>query len=106
MLRISLCIKNPWAKDVQLSVYEYNKRLTKHKHFEAEYYYSGYFLFKFMVDTSWRAEDHAGPEFELTLFGYSVRYKLYDNRHWNYEHGRWMTEQELEECYRRLDNYI
>lgn len=106
MLRISLCIKNPWSKDVNLRTYDYNKKISKHKHFETEHYYCGYFLFKLMVDTSWRGEDHAGPELELSFLGYSARYKLYDNRHWNYEHGRWMTEQEQEEYYHIFDSYV
>jgi len=106
MLKFSIAIKNPWAKDVNLKVYEYNKELSKHKHFEAEHYYCGYFLLLFAIDTSWRGEDHAGPELELSFFGYSARYKIYDARHWNYTHGRWMTEKEIIEEHRQLDNYI
>lgn len=106
MLRLSISIKNPVAKDVNLRVYDCNKKLSKHKHFEAEHYYCGYFLFKLMIDISWRGEDHAGPEIELCLFGYSARYKIYDTRHWNYEHGRWMTDSEQDDYFKQFDSYV
>ena len=106
MLKLCISLKNPWAKDVNVKVYNFNKAISKHKHFEAEHSYCGYFLLHFVLDTSWRGEDHAGPELELCLFGYTARYKLYDTRHWNYTYGRWMTEEEQEEQYMRLDSYI
>lgn len=30
-------------------------------------------------------QDHAGLDIWLGLFGYSVNFVIYDNRHWNYE---------------------
>lgn len=33
--------------------------------------------------------DHAGFRFEITLLGYELAFNFYDNRHWNYEEGRW-----------------
>jgi hypothetical protein len=35
--------------------------------------------------------DHAGLELWLGLFGYSVNFLIYDNRHWNYDEQRWET---------------
>ena len=106
MLKLSISIKNPWAKDAQIKNWEYDKKLTRYKHFESQYCYCKYHIFLLSIDTSWRGEDHAGPELEVCLFGYTARYKIYDTRHWNYEQGRWMTEKELEEEYMRLDSYI
>ena len=36
-----------------------------------------------------RCEDHAGFRFELTLFGITMMFEIYDNRHWNYDEDRW-----------------
>lgn len=90
MLRFSFTVKNPWAKDVYCKSFEYNAVLHGNKHFEAEHYYCNYNLFHFSLDLSWRGEDHAGPELELTLLGFSMRYKIYDVRHWDYSVGRWV----------------
>jgi hypothetical protein len=106
MLKFSIVVKNPWAKDVNLDVYNFDKAISKNKHFEAQHYYCNYFLLKLAIDLSWRGEDHAGPELELCFFGYSALYKLYDIRHWNYTYGRWMTEKERMKEYRQYDSYI
>lgn len=89
MLKFSFTIKNPAAMDVNCKVFEYNRHLFGNKHFEAEHYYCNYNILQFSLDLSWRGEDHAGPELELCLFGYSARYKIYDIRHWNYSLGKW-----------------
>ena len=34
-------------------------------------------------------QDHAGVNLELGVLGYEIHFTLYDNRHWNYEEGRW-----------------
>lgn len=103
MLKFSIVVKNPWAKDVDAKAYNFDKAISKNKRFEAEHSYCGYFLLYFALDTSWRGGDHAGPELELCVFGYTARYKIYDIRHWNYTYGRWMTEQEQRHEY---DSYI
>jgi len=89
MLKFSTSFKNPSAKDVHASLFQYNKHLTKTKSIEAEYFYSDYYLFHLFIDTSWRGEDHAGPEIEFCFLRYSVRYKIYDHRHWDYSKGKW-----------------
>ena len=33
--------------------------------------------------------DHAGIDIQLSLFGICVHFNFYDNRHWNYEEGRY-----------------
>lgn len=89
MLKFSITAKNPYSKDVHCNIWECYKPVSKNKGFEAEYYYSNYNLFHFLVDLSWRGEDHAGPEFEVSLLGYSIRFKIYDYRHWDYAMGNW-----------------
>ncbi len=35
-------------------------------------------------------QDHAGLRLELGLAGYTLRFNLYDNRHWNTDTNSWM----------------
>lgn len=107
MLRLCVSIKTPFAKDVvDTTAYEYTKQLSKHKYFEAEYYYSNYYLLLFDIDLSWRGEDHAGPQIELSLLGYSIRYKITDDRHWDYDNGKWMTKNEADKRLLKFDSFI
>lgn len=42
--------------------------------------------------------DHAGVGFGIGLFGYSLGFAIYDNRHWDYENNKWEdTEEEISE---------
>jgi hypothetical protein len=34
-------------------------------------------------------QDHAGLRLELGLFGYSIDFNIYDNRHWDYIGEKW-----------------
>ena len=34
--------------------------------------------------------DHAGVDIQLSLFGRSLHFTFYDNRHWDYENNCWM----------------
>jgi hypothetical protein len=44
------------------------------------------------VDLSITARtDHAGADLWLALLGYSVNFKFYDNRHWDYEKNIWQA---------------
>ena len=92
MLKFSIEIKNPFAKDVYCKTMSYDKVLTKTKHLEAEHFYSNYHLFTIKIDTSWRGEDHAGPEIELCILGFTAVYKIYDTRHWDYRRGKWENQ--------------
>lgn len=91
MIRLSINIKNPYAKDVYCKTYEYTKAVSKYKRFEAEHFYCNYNLFGLIIDTSWRGEDHGGPEIEVCFLGVTARYKIYDIRHWDYTKGKWVS---------------
>lgn len=39
-------------------------------------------------------QSHAGIFLSFGLLGYDVIFQVYDNRHWNYEEGRWMRYSE------------
>lgn len=40
--------------------------------------------------TYWnRRMDHAGFSFDLTIFGFTTHFNIYDNRHWDYMENNW-----------------
>lgn len=41
-------------------------------------------------------QSHGGLYFDLGLLGYSFNFNFYDNRHWNYEAGRYFKYSEEE----------
>ena len=94
------------------------KRLSEHKTFEWEVYSNTPHLSisrSFSIDNHGlktmsyicnvfghdihftRCEDHAGFRFELTLFGITAMFEIYDNRHWNDDEDRWYNPGEEEE---------
>ena len=88
MISFNFNIRNPWSntfKNIGFIGYE---TVFKHKYIEIELYKDSSIL-SFSFNWSVR-QDHAGIEFSLGLFGYTVRYQFYDNRHWNHKEGRWM----------------
>lgn len=50
-------------------------------------------LFGIRISPSWY-RSHSGFEVELELFNYAMIVNFYDNRHWNYEEGRWCRDDE------------
>lgn len=70
------------------SVYEKSgKTWIPHKFWEFNVYKTSC-LIGFTFDFNMR-QDHAGSGFEFELFGWSIEYRFYDSRHWNYEKGCW-----------------
>lgn len=93
------------------------KRLSEHKTFEWEVYSNKPYLslnHHFCIDERGitttanalnifgydihltRHEDHAGFKFELTLFGFTMMFEIYDTRHWNDDEDRWYNPGEEE----------
>ena len=62
------------------------------KYAELEFYKDSSLL---SVNFNWTIrQDHAGIDIEIGVLGYCVHFTVYDNRHWNYEEGRWMQYSE------------
>lgn len=63
------------------------------KLFEDDYYFKlgiGILGDIFTFVTYWnRKMDHAGFTFELTVIGFSLYFKIYDDRHWDYQENNW-----------------
>lgn len=53
------------------------------------------FAFQFLgnlisIHIEWtKCRDHAGPLFDLDIFGLSLSLNMYDTRHWDYENNCW-----------------
>ncbi len=90
MISLSLTIRNAFTpKSNFKNLFCWSKRVTKHKTIEVEVCRYNYFWLTLTVGIEFNGGDHAGPELEIGLFGYSVSLKLYDTRHWDYETQTW-----------------
>ena len=70
------------------------KQLTEHKSIETQLQtWSNWNYFE--LEFKWtRKSDHAGAHLCIHLFGIELNLTVYDHRHWNYKHNRWMSIQE------------
>lgn len=85
MLKLNLQIKNIFSKNpIFDSKFIFYGKLNKFKskYWELQGSYCNYNLLELNLDLNWSGQDHAGPELELAIFGYSIRFKIYDSRHW------------------------
>ena len=87
MINFSFTIINPWGKrwsNVWNRVYN---TPFKNKFLELEVL-KDTTIVSFMFRLATR-QSHGGLSMELGLLGHSVNFNFYDNRHWNYEEGRY-----------------
>lgn len=62
-----------------------------------------YFFFKFLIfgdlfhiSFFWSKErDHAGLNFDISAFGLSIHFNIYDIRHWDYDNNKWKEYKEI-----------
>jgi hypothetical protein len=102
MIDIRLAIHNPFFGSLNKwhDLFQREWAVTKNKTFDLRFDYHLQHLFAFRLDTNWRGEDHAGPELDLVVLGLGMFIQLRDNRHWNYDHDRWLdysNPKEIEE---------
>ena len=87
MINFSFSLINPWGKrwsNVWCRVYN---TPFKNKFLELEVH-KDTTIVSFMFHLSTR-QSHGGLSMDLGLLGYSVNFNFYDNRHWNYDEGRY-----------------
>lgn len=89
MINFHLTLRNPWAKNDFDNLHCHYTRLSENKTVTFEIVHYKPMLLTIEVGIAWRGSDHAGPNIELGLFGYSISIQLHDNRHWNYEDNCW-----------------
>jgi len=101
MISFRFDIKNPfWRSKMNRwhrVYFEYNRTITKNKTFELCVNRHAYWIFEFDIDLESSGNDHAGPRFNINLFGYCLSIELRDNRHWNDEKDRWVDYTNEEE---------
>ena len=94
MINILISIKNPFyneQKHTWKSLYQGSWPVRKHRVLEIGFFKYNYNLFEFNLDLRWSGHDHAGPEFQLNIFGQEFRAALPGNRHWDNEKNCWFV---------------
>ena len=91
MLSFDVQLRNPFKCISFKSYWCKTWNVSKNKAFEMQLSKYAYNFFELGVDINFSGEDHAGPRFELGVFGYNITIKLYDKRHWIYETNTWET---------------
>lgn len=89
MIHFFINIQNPFKHDAFKSYWQGEYSLTRNKTAELGFYKYAWNLFELQIDLRWQGSDHAGPSIELGLFGYTVRFGISDNRHWNSVTNDW-----------------
>lgn len=90
MGHIGVTLNNAFAKPIWDNVKYWSKLVAKYKGVEVEILRDNQLLVTVSLDVRMRC-DHAGVELCLGLFGYSISFKYYDTRHWDYENNRWQV---------------
>ena len=88
MINLRLEVLNPWSGVYFKNLGHLYGKITKYKAWELEHsFYSGTLLdFDFRLTTR---GDHAGLNLVAGIFGYGIRFRIYDTRHWNEETNSW-----------------
>lgn len=81
-------IHNPFVAEKYANLYNYTIRMTTNKYLEFEVVYDSIILFEIWFNWATR-RDHAGVSLTLGLFGYSIAFIIYDNRHWDDDSNSW-----------------
>ncbi len=96
MIEFIFRIKNPRPRDRKQKDYVvWDKKLSKN--WATELQISRWSMNNFVeiwVDTAWTGQDHAGPRIYIEFFGYMFNFQVYNVNHWNWEAGRFYTEEE------------
>lgn len=93
MIYFNINVRNPWWGDRFKTIKtKFFETWWKHKHIEIQFTKD---CELFRIEFEWNIrQDHAGIRLELGLLGYKASFTFYDSRHWNYDKGRWMFNNE------------
>jgi hypothetical protein len=92
MISLSFNLANPWSNRFENLWNRAYDTPFKHKFIELEIIKDASII-SFMFRLSTR-QSHGGLVIEMGLLGYSFNFNFYDNRHWNYELGRYFQYNE------------
>lgn len=93
---LSFSISFPYRKEQkQVDYFEKTYAISKNKSLEIQVsrWGNGYTLFGLIVSPSW-FRSHSGLMIELELLNRAIIINFCDNRHWNYQEGRWAKPEE------------
>jgi hypothetical protein len=86
MIHLSFGLRNPFT-DTFETLYFKGGRVMEYKAWEFQVNRTSEVIGVSLSATT--RQDHAGVYFDIALFGYSVMFKLDDNRHWDDDKGEW-----------------
>jgi hypothetical protein len=92
MININLQVVNPWSDKFEPLRFWHGK-VSKNKAWELQTYRSNTVAeleFRFSL----AREDHVGLTLGLGLFSWTVQFRFYDVRHWDYENNCWIEYEE------------
>jgi hypothetical protein len=91
MISLSFIISNPWGEYFK-NLGCLSGKITKNLAWELEHtFYAGNLAeIEFKITTR---RDHAGLETAIGIFGYAIGFRIYDVRHWDFEHECWKTQE-------------
>ena len=91
MILLQLNVRNPFSnrfKCIANPVFQ----ITQHKFIELQFdQTTDIVAFEFRVSTR---QDHAGVFISLGLVGYEAIFNFYDCRHWDYDNGEWIKNEQ------------
>jgi hypothetical protein len=91
MIHFNFNIRNPYSQSFKNIKCWSGNTLFKNKFWELEIYKSPDILVLGIQIT--HRESHAGIRGEVGIFGYTIGYNFYDNRHWDTETNTWAKPQ-------------
>lgn len=83
MIYLGLSLRNPFVNHGGTNISCVSKLITKHKAIEFEVIRDKQLLVSFGIDVNIRT-DHSGFDLSVGLLTYSLGFRFYDIRHWNW----------------------
>jgi hypothetical protein len=90
MIKSYFHLSNPFRKNKFHNIRSWHRVLTKNMNVEADTYYQSRCLIMFDFEITAR-QDHAGARINLGLLSYCLELTVYDRRHYDSQHERWIN---------------
>ena len=87
MINLSFTLSNPFSNRYTCVYEKTGKTWNPHKFWDLTICKRSSII-GFTFDFNMR-QDHAGSGLEIELLGWSIEYRFYDCRHWDYKNGCW-----------------
>lgn len=88
MLTARISLTNPFVKEKFKNLFNRSYQISKNKFFEFEVVYHSATLLD--LNISWTSKrDHAGLDFTVGICCFSVSFRTFDCRHWDYLNNKW-----------------